>query len=513
MRFSTGLSNPTVMNNGFCLIGGGALLAMAPMTARGEAGTRPDSIRPAMRPNVVVILADDVAWGDIGANGAVKTHTPHIDALAAEGVNFVNGYAAASTSTPTRYAMLTGRYAFRDGYQILPGDAPLIVPEENLASRLKADGYATGVIGKWHLGLGDGKPDWNGHMAPSPNDIGFDYSFIIPGTVDRVPCVYVENGRVYNHDVSAGDAPIEVDYDRKVGSDPTGLEHPEMRKLPWLAKNHSMTIVNGIARMGWMTGGYRARWVDETIVDVMTERAVKYIEEHAAGPFFLYFATHDAHEPRVVNPRFEGISECGVYGDVVAQFDYAVGRVVEALKRAGVFDHTILIVSSDNGPQIREGYRDGALEGLNGHDPFGGLRGHKYGIYDGGLKVPFVVSWPDGMAGRRVEPTPVSLANLYPTIAELVGNGFESGKVHDARSDAAVYLDDGAAGNVIYMQNAGGQVLALRSGRWKYIEYSDGRGELYDLETDPGERNNLLAAYPDVCRRLASLMAAFKRGD
>lgn len=502
------------MKSDFLRIGSGALLAIAPVLAvRGEKPAAPALQHPATRPNVVIILADDVAWGDIGSNGAIKTYTPHIDALAREGVNFVNGYAAASTSTPTRYAMLTGRYAFRDGYQILPGDAPLIVPPENLASHLREAGYATGVIGKWHLGLGDGRLDWNGHISPSPNDIGFDDSFIIPGTVDRVPCVYVENGRVYNHDVSAGDAPIEVDYERKVGDDPTGLENPQMQKLPWLARNHSMTIVNGIARMGWMTGGYRARWVDETIVDVMTERAVRYVEEHASEPFFLYFATHDAHEPRVVNPRFEGISQCGVYGDVVAQFDYAVGRVVRALKEAGVFDNTILIVSSDNGPQIREGYRDGALENLNGHNPYAGLRGHKYGIYDGGLKVPFIVSWPNGIEGRRVESTPVSLANVYPTVAELAGVGFDSGQIHDARSDASVYLGQSASGNVIYMQNAGGQVLALRSGKWKYIEYPNGRRELYNLEVDPGEKQNLSSTAFEICARLSDLMDVFRSAE
>ena len=459
------------MDRRIYLLGGAAIVAASPFSG---IMARP-SYNDGGKPNVVVIIADDVAWGDIGPNGAVKTHTPNIDALASEGVNFVNGYAPASTSTPTRYTMLTGRYAFRDGHQILPGDAPMIIPENNLASYLHACGYSTAVIGKWHLGLGDGNLDWNAHISPSPSDIGFDYSFIIPGTVDRVPCVYVENGYVYNHDVKAGDAPIYVDYRKKIGTEPTGLENPEMQKLPWLARNHTMTIVNGIARIGWMTGGYRARWVDETIVDVMTEKAVRYIREKKDSPFFLYLATHDAHEPRVVNPRFEGISDCGVYGDVVAQFDYAVGRVVETLKEEGLFDNTIIVVSSDNGPQIKEGYKDGALENMNGHDPFGGLRGQKYGIYDGGLKVPFIVSWPDGIQGERTVDLPVSLANMYPTIAELTGNALPDSSVEDARSDAQVYLGKTTEGNPVYMQNAGGNALAVRSGEWKYIEYNDGR--------------------------------------
>lgn len=444
------------------------------------------------KPNIVIILADDIGWGDLGCYGADRIPTPNIDGVADDGVIFTSGYAPASTSTPTRYSMLTGELAIRRNLQILAGDAPMSVPADNLASMLKKEGYRTAVIGKWHLGLGDGNIDWNSEIRPSPNDVGFDYSFVIPGTVDRVPCVFVENGRVYNHDVSKGDKPIAVSYRHKVGSDPTGKENPELQKLCWIKENHSNTIVNGIARIGWMTGGYRARWVDETISEFITVKARRFIGEACREPFFLYFATHDAHEPRIVNPRFEGTSGAGRYGDMVAQFDASVGEVVDALKDAGIYDNTIIIISSDNGPMIKEAYDDGALEGLGGHDPYNGLRGAKYSIYEGGLRVPFIFSWPAQIRGGRTDDTPVSLLNLKPTLASLAGIDADTAPGYaDAQDDSSIYCGHNPVKNDVYLQRGDGKAVAIRSGEWKYIEYKDGRHELYNLGTDPYETCDL----------------------
>lgn len=461
-------------------------------------------------PNIVVILADDLGWGDVGCNGAKQVETPNIDALARDGVNFKNGYAPASTSTPTRYALMTGEFAFRRNLRVLPGDGAMTIPSDNLASFLKSAGYKTTIVGKWHLGLGNGTIDWNGHIAPSPNDIGFDYSFIIPATGDRVPCVYVENGSVVNHNVKSGDLPIEVSYKQKVGNDPTGAENPQMERLKSIAQNHSMTIVNGISRIGWVSGGYRARWVDEVTADLLTTTAVRTIEASKDKPFFLYFAPHDAHEPRVINARFAGRSNCGIYGDVITQFDNSVAEVVKALKSAGVYDNTIIILSSDNGPMVKEAYDDGALENLNGHDPYAGLRGTKYTIYEGGHRVPFIVSWPSRINGDRTEQRAVSLVNIKPTIASLIGHTIEVQNRKDAQDDSGIYLNTSRGYNTLYLQQGDGQVLAVRDAEWKYIEYNNGRKELYNLDTDHSESKNVITQHPKIAAKLKQKLTDFR---
>jgi arylsulfatase A-like enzyme len=275
-------------------------------------------------PNVVLVYADDLGYGDLSAYGATRVHTPHVDALAAQGLRLTNAHAAAATCTPSRYALLTGEYAWRrKGTGILPGDARLIITpgRTTLASIMRRAGYRTGVVGKWHLGLGDGPIDWNSEIRPGPREIGFDESFLVPATGDRVPCVYVENGRVRGLDPKD---PIEVSYEHPVGDEPTGKAHPELLKMDPSA-GHDQTIVNGISRIGYMSGGRSARWVDEDMADVLTAKARAFIERHRAEPFFLYFATHDIHVPRVPHSRFAGRSGLGPRGDVILQLDGAAG--------------------------------------------------------------------------------------------------------------------------------------------------------------------------------------------
>ena len=282
-------------------------------------------------PNIVIIYVDDLGYGDLSCYGAKEVQTPNIDKLAQGGLQFTDGHCSAATCTPSRFSLLTGRYAFRDGAAILPGDAPMLIQPgmPTLPSMLQKKGYKTAVIGKWHLGLGDGNIDWNGKITPGPLEIGFDYSYLIPATGDRVPCVLVENHHVAGLD---SEDPIEVNYKTKVGNDPTGLENYAMLRQG-ADFEHAKTIVNGISRIGYMSGGNAARWRDETIPYQMLAKARTFMNENKNQPFFMYFAFHDIHVPRLPAHRFEGATNMGPRGDAIVQMDWVTGQLMEHLKK------------------------------------------------------------------------------------------------------------------------------------------------------------------------------------
>jgi len=469
----------------------------------------------APRPNIVLILADDIGYGDVGCYGATKVRTPHVDRLATEGLRFTDGHAASATCTPSRYALLTGEYAWRKkGTGVLTGDAALIIEpgRATLPALLRQAGYRTAVVGKWHLGLGrgHGTTDWNDEIAPGPREVGFDESFIIPATGDRTPCVYVENGSVVGLDPAD---PLQVSFSAKVGDDPTARDHPELLTMG-LTHGHDQTIVNGISRIGFMSGGRAARWVDEDMADVITRRAVRFIEENRMRPFFLYFATHDIHVPRVPHPRFRGSSDCGRRGDAVHQFDASVGEIVAALDRLTLARNTLVILTSDNGPVLDDGYADGAVADRNGHQPGGPFRGGKYSLFEAGTRVPFVVRWP-----ARVRPgvsaALVSQVDFVSTLAALVNVPVPAETAPDSRNVLAALLGEGRSGRTEFVHAASG--LALRQGPWKYIPPGKGPArfaqtdiesgiaaepQLYYLERDPGETSNLAAREPVRVRRM-----------
>lgn len=311
-----------------------------------------DNGQNSQKPNIIYIFADDLGIGDLSCYGATKVSTPHIDRLAGQGVQFTNAYATSATSTPSRFGLLTGMYPWRqENTGIAPGNSELIIDTAcvTMADMLKEAGYATGVVGKWHLGLGPkGGTDFNGHITPNAQSIGFDYEFVIPATVDRVPCVFVENGHVVGLDPND---PITVNYEHKVGDWPTGEENPELVKLK-PSQGHNNTIINGIPRIGWMTGGKSALWKDEDIADIITNKAKSFIVSHKEEPFFLYMGTQDVHVPRVPHPRFAGKSGLGTRGDVILQLDWTIGEIMNTLDSLQLTDNTILIFTSDNGPVI-----------------------------------------------------------------------------------------------------------------------------------------------------------------
>ena len=212
-------------------------------------------------PNIIFIYADDLGYGDVSAYGGIGLQTPNIDQLANNGIMFTNGYASSATCSPSRYALLTGTYPWRNkNAKILPGTAPLLIDttQMTIPKMLKSKGYYTGIVGKWHLGLGDGNVDWNQHISPGPNEVGFDYSFIMAATQDRVPTVYIKNGEVEHLDPND---PIEVDYDKNFEGEPTAITNPELLKMKW-HHGHNNSIVNGIPRIGFMKGGEAAKWKD-----------------------------------------------------------------------------------------------------------------------------------------------------------------------------------------------------------------------------------------------------------
>lgn len=484
-----------------------ALEVVSPLRATPEPG----------QPNLILIYADDLGYGDVGCYGATRVATPNIDRLAREGVRFTTAHSASATCTPSRYALLTGEYAWRrKGTGVLPGDARLIVEPggTTLASLMQRAGYKTAAIGKWHLGLGAGDLDWNGDIRPGPLDIGFDHCFLIPATGDRVPCVYVEDRRVVGLD--PGD-PIRVRYGEPVGDEPTGRDHPELLKMH-PSHGHDQTIVNGISRIGYMAGGKAARWVDEDMADTITARAIRFIEQNQARPFFLYFSTHDIHVPRVPHPRFAGASGLGPRGDAILQLDWCVGEILMTLDRLRLADDTMVIFTSDNGPVVDDGYKDQAVELLDGHKPSGDLRGGKYSAFDAGTRVPFLVR-----QGGRIEPgTSDALLcqiDLLASMATLTGQTLAGNDAPDSFDVSAALLGRSQTGRDHLVEHAG--TLSLIRGDWKYIEPSKGarfskntnielgnalEPQLYNLKDDLGEKANLAAEHPERVREMAALL-------
>jgi arylsulfatase A-like enzyme len=475
----------------------------------------PSHAADAKSPNIVFILADDVGYGDLGCYGSTKVKTPNLDALAKAGTRFTDAHSPAAVCTPTRYAIMTGQYAWRHapGSRILSGLAPLSIKADTLTvpALLKERGYATAAVGKWHLGLGEKETDYNGEIKPGAREIGFDYSFLIPATGDRTPCVYVENGRVANYDPKD---PIRVSYTAKVGDEPTGKENPDLLTVQKPSYGHDMTIVNGISRIGWMTGGKAARWKDEDIADDITKKAVSFIEKSKDKPFFLYFATHDAHVPRVPHPRFKGKSEHGLRGDCIQELDWCVGEIVAALEKHKLTENTLIVFTSDNGGVMDDGYVDGTATDASGHKCNGALRGFKGGLYEGGHRVPFVAKWPGRVPAGATSDALICHVDLLNTVAALTGKPLPKDAGPDSFDISAALLRGKAGRESLVHQSGNPNALAIRKGDWKYIPNDAAKKkvapELYNLKDDPTETKNRAATEPERAKELAELLKSIR---
>lgn len=478
------------------------------------------------KPNVIIILADDIGYGDLSCYGEKTISTPNVEAIASKGVRFTDAHATAATSTPSRYSLLTGQYAWRrPDTGVAPGDAGMIIrPEQTtLADVFKSAGYTTGAVGKWHLGLGKetGKQDWNGFITPGLKDIGFDYSYIMAATGDRVPCVYVENQRVVNLDQND---PIQVSYKVPFPGEPLGKDHPELltKLMPSLNHGHDQAIVNGISRIGYMKGGKSALWNDEYIADSITTKAVKFIENNKNQPFFLYFATNDIHVPRYPHPQFVGKSGMGLRGDAILEFDWSVGEILKTLDKLGLTENTIIVLTSDNGPVVDDGYQDQAVELLGSHRPWGPFRGGKYSNFEAGTRVPFIVKWP-AKVKPRVSNALVSQVDLFASFSDLLNVKIENGTAPDSRNYLPTLLGKTSKGRDYIVEQAG--ALSFTTGEWKYIAPSNGPAygkltnteygnskepQLYKIKKDRGEKNNVASKYPEKVEELKAYLEAEK---
>lgn len=468
------------------------------------------------KPNIVIIYLDDLGYGDVGVYGSTLLKTPNMDLLANGGMRFTNGYASSATCSPSRYALLTGSYPWRNARaKILPGTAPLLIDTEQmtLPKMLQGQGYSTSIVGKWHLGLGSGDVDWNQHISPGPNEVGFDHSYILAATQDRVPTVYIENGYVQGLDPAD---PIEVNYQENFPGEPTGKDNRDMLKMDW-HHGHNSSIVNGIGRIGYMKGGNSAKWIDENMADTFLVRAQDYVRKNKDKPFFLYYSLQQPHVPRTPHERFVGVSGMGPRGDVIVEADWCIGQLINTLRDEGLLANTLIILSSDNGPVLNDGYYDDAVEKIGEHKPAGDLRGGKYSLFEAGTRVPFITYWENKIQ-PGVSNALISQIDLFSSLAALVGSDLNT---DDSQNLLNVLMGESSSGRSDLILEATTRT-AYRQGDWvmippyrgpavnKQVNIELGNSlefQLFDLSSDLGQSTNLAETHPE---KLAAMLSSFE---
>ena len=483
-----------------------------------------DNVSKIEKPNIIILYANDLGYGDVSCYGATQVNTPNIDQLAAEGLKFTDAHSAAASSTPSRYALLTGKYAFRKkahGHS-LSGTDPLLIDltNETMPLMFHNAGYATAVIGMWNLGLGDGEVNWNERISPGPLEVGFDYSYIIPATGDRVPCVLLENQEVVN--LNPKD-PITVSYTSPIGDEPKAYEHPELLRYP-SDRYHSDAIVNGVGRIGYMSGGKAALWREENFAKIFTEKAKGFIGKSKGEPFFLYLAFHGIHGPRLPHDDFKGKTKMGPRGDAIVEIDWCVGEIVSYIKALGLAKNSLIVFTSDNGPVLNDGYEDQSVALLGNHKPSGPFRGGKYSAYEAGTRVPTIVYWPE-IVELGTSDALVSQIDLYSSFAELLK--VPRNEELDGENMLSTFLGKTKIGKECLIEES--LIVSLRKNNWKYIPATEITAEdwlpqkgieggfqsspqLFDLNEDISESNNLAWKYPKMVIEFDQILKKITKG-
>lgn len=471
-------------------------------------------------PNIVYILADDLGYGDVSAyNPTGKIATPNIDKLARQGIRFTDAHSPSGVCTPTRYSILTGRYPWRSRLPVgvLRGYSRTLIEADRptVASLLKSNGYQTAVIGKWHLGL-DWVPkkgnepllastdygiktemdpeviDFTQSVAQGPNTVGFDYSYVLPASLDMPPYCYLEN--------------------HKLIEQPTG--HTDGNKME-----------SGYAGPFWREGRKSPSFDFHGVLPAFVTKATDFLKQQTAKkPFFLYLPLAAPHTPWMPTNDYAGKSKAGEYGDFVQQVDAAVGEVLRALEQSGLANNTIVMFASDNGPYWREDY----VKRFD-HKAAGGFRGMKGDAFEGGHRIPFIVRWPGKVKAGAISDATTTLANLTATCKEILGN--KAPNQEDSYSILSVLSGKtkAVANQLAVIHSSSIGFFAIRKGDWKLIEglgsggftepkeikqkEGKSKGQLYNLATDPSERNDLYDQNPGKVGELRSLLAEIKKGN
>ena len=510
-----------------------ALVITSLMAVTGRAFARAGEVAP----NIVLIYADDLGYGDVGCYGATKVSTPHIDRLAREGRMFTDAHSPSAVCTPSRYGLLTGRYGWRkDWWGPLPPQTPLIIDTKRLTlpRLLKQRGYATACIGKWHLGFGKTKTNWNKPLNPGPLEIGFDYYYGVPLVNSGPPFVYVENHSVVGLDP---DDPFILRAKRGDPRPPSPVQ-----KIP--AK----------AALDRWAGAKRAHLLyrDEKVGTTLTGKALTWmktqVKEKKNQPFFMYFPTTNIHHPFTPHPRFKGTSQCGRYGDFVHELDWIVGEVLKTLDELKVADNTLVIFTSDNGGMLNHGGQDAWKAG---HRLNGDLLGFKFGVWEGGHRIPFIARWPGRIPAGTTSDHLFGNIDMLATLAALVDHPLQGHDAPDSFNILPALLGDPPepVRDHLILAPHDGTHLALRKGKWVYIP---GRGcggfkgkrigdhtlggpaahalthqvnsdianaklkkdappaQLYDLERDRSQTKNLVREHPEVVQRLKKLLKQYR---
>jgi len=405
------------------------------------------------KPNIVVIFADDLGYGDTSIYGATKIQTPNIDQLAREGRRFTDAHTASAVCTPSRYILLTGEYAFRtDHWSPVFLKVGLIIDEnkKTVADIMKDDGYATACIGKWHLGFGEDTPNWNGDLKPGPLELGFDYYFGMPVVNSHPPFVYVENHRVVGLDAN----------------DP--FVYGQLPKTKVIEEKRKLDDIGGAEKAHDLYDDYQ-------VGTTLAGKAVSWIKMHKDEPFFLYFPTTNIHHPFTPHTRFQGTSEAGRYGDFVHELDWIVGEVTRTLEEEGLADNTLIIFTSDNGGMINLG---GQEAWNRGHQQNGDLLGFKFDAWEGGHRVPFIARWPGKIPAGSVSNQLISTVDLMATLAAVTGQELKDDDAPDSFNILPALTGDTAkvVRDHLVLAPLRKAHLSLRSGDWVYISGPAGGG-------------------------------------